>query len=306
MVVDMSLPMVDLHGAYLRRDFLRLYGRHRLAGAIAAHDVVPLWHGVVVDAARLLDPLTRAAAAQLTIGPRGVLSGLTAAHLHGCSSAAEFTTHVHVPYKCARRNRDGLVVHRGGRLVEDVHERDGLRLLAFDRVVADLLCTLPWQRRARDALAILDEALRLAGDACEPFRKSVGERLAQRQDPRGTVHARGLLDLGSERAESPPESWLRLLLIENDMPVPEVNWVVATPAGREIFRLDLAWPRLRICVEYDGWESHAGRAAADRVRAAELSRHGWVVLRATADDLRDPFRLLSQLRQAFAERGYRW
>lgn len=302
----MPLPIPNLHGAYLRHDVLRLHGRHRLDEEIAAHVIVPLWHGVVVDAARLIDPLTRAAAAQLTIGSRSVLSGLTAAHLHGCTSAAEHTVHVHVPYNCGRRSGDGLVVHHGGRLADDVRLHDGLRLLAFDRVVADLLCTLPWKRRARDALAILDEALRLAGDAHEPFRKSVGERLAQRQDPRGTVRARGLLDLGSQRAESPPESWLRLVLIENDIPVPEVNWVITSSAGQELFRLDLAWPRLRICVEYDGWESHAGREIADESRAAELRRHGWVVHRATADDLRDPYRLLSQLRHAFAERGYTW
>ena len=151
-------------------------------------------------------------------------------------------------------------------------------MLALDRVIADLFCLLPWRGRARDALAVLDQALRQAGDDHETFRKAVAARLEQRPDIRGTVRARGLLDLGSERAESPPESWLRLILIEHGFPLPEVNWAITTPDGRELVRLDLAWPRLRICVEYDGWETHAGRAAAGRrpsrrAASSRLDRH---------------------------------
>ena len=187
-------------------------------------------------------------------------------------------THVLLPYGRDISGRGGLVVHHGRDIPDDVEEIAGLRVLALDRVIADLLCLLPWRGRAPDALAVLDQALRKAGDADETFRKTVATRLDQRPDIRGTVRARGLLDLGSERAESPPESRLRLTLIEHGFPLPEVNWVIRTPDGREIVRLDLAWPRLRICVEYDGWETHAGREASDdrpRRRAASprLDRH---------------------------------
>ena len=63
---------------------------------------------------------------------------------------------------------------------------------------------------------------------------------------------------------------------------------------------------LRICVEYDGWESHAGREAADAARAAALRRNGWIVLRIDVDDLRSIDQFLSDLRKAFAKRGYTW
>jgi len=59
-------------------------------------------------------------------------------------------------------------------------------------------------------------------------------------------------------------------------------------------------------VEYDGWEAHAGRAAADAARAAELCRNGWIVLRIDVGDLRSIDRLVSELRRAFRERGYTW
>ena len=302
----MPLPVQGLHGAHQRSDLVSQLGERRVQAAVRGGEVVPLWTGVVVEAPRLLDPLTRAAAAQLTAGPRAALCGVTAAHLHGCECVASPDVHVVVPYGRVVRSRGGLVAHHSRFISEDVQEIGGLHVLALDRVIADLLCLLPWRGRARDALAVLDQALRMAGPEHETFRKAVAARLEQRPDNRGTVRARGLLDLGSERAESPPESWLRLILIEHGFPLPEVNWAITTPDGRELARLDLAWPLLRICVEYDGWEAHAGREAADAARAAELRRHGWIVIRVAVGDQRSIGELLSALRAAFAKRGYTW
>lgn len=298
----MAIPSSGLHGAHLRRDLVDQFGRRRVAGALSGGELRPLWTGVVVDAARLLDPLTRAAAGLLTAGPRAVLTGATAALLHGCSSMDSLETHVLVPYGCALRSRSGLVVHHGGFFADDIAQLDGLRVLAFDRVIADLLCTL----RPQNALAVADEALRLARDDHEVLRKEVARRLRSRQDPRGTVRAAGLLDLASPRADSPPESWLRWLLVDDGFPIPEVNWPIRTSGGREVFRLDLAWPSLRVSVEYDGRASHTGREAEDEARDEELRRWGWIVVRADRDDLRDLTRLAAKLRAAFAERGYTW
>lgn len=302
----MPLPLPGLHGAHRRVDVIEQLGHHRLDAAVRSGEVIALWTGTVVDAARALDPLTRSAAAQLTAGPRAALCGVTAAQLHGCGCVAAPETHVLVPYGRGIACRGGLVVHRGCKIPPDVQQVHGLRVLSLDRVIADLLCQLPWRGRARDALAVLDQALRLAGDDQHTFRKAVAIRLEERPDIRGTVNARALLDLGSGRAESPAESWLRWSLLDEGIPMPEVNWAVTTPDGREIRRLDLAWPSMRICVEYDGWESHVGRGAKDEARAAELRRHGWIVIRVGVDALRDIGRLVVELRAAFAQRGYTW
>jgi Protein of unknown function (DUF559) len=297
-----SFPLAGLHGAHLRRDIIASLGRSRLDAALRSGELRALWTGVVVESARWLDPWTRAAAALLLAGPGSVLTGVTAAFLHGCTSCDASVTHVLVPYGRCLRSRAGLVVHHGGFFADDVAEREGLRVLPLDRVVAEVLC-IP---RRTDALALVDEALRLAGDQHEQLRKSIGVRLQNRQDPRGTVLAAGLLDLASPRADSAPESWLRLRLVDDGYPIPEVNWPIVGLDGQERYRIDLAWPGLRIALEYDGYEAHEGREARDDARQSDLERRGWIVIRVGRDDLRDLTRVKQELRDAFARRGYTW
>lgn len=291
-----------LHGAYLRADLISSHGRRRVAASIACGELRPLWRAVVIDSRRFLDPWTHAAAAQLSAGPTAALCGTTVATLHGCRAVSSAVTHVAMPYEHRVRSRDGLRVHNFGFFASDVEDLEGLRVLPLDRVVADLLCTLS----ARDGLAVTDEALRLAGDEHELFRKRVAERLRTRIDPRGTVTGAVLLDFASPRAESPPESWSRLVIVERGFPLPEVNWPILAPDGREVFRLDLAWPEMRIAVEYDGYVAHEGRAAFDAAREEDLRRRGWIVVRMRIEDLADLSRVERELRAAFARRGYRW
>lgn len=298
----MDVPIPGLHGAYLRRELIAATSRHWVDNAVRGRALTPLWTGVVVESDRWLDPLTRGAAALLTTGPESVLVDGTAAHLHGCRAIDTAQTHVRIRYGREFRSRPGLVVHHGSHFVTDVIERDGLRVLPLDRVVADLLCVLD----GSDALAVIDEALRMAGAEHDRFRGAVRDRIAGRQDPRGTVRATFLLDLASPRVDSPPESWLRLRLVERGFPLPEVNWPVRDLDGTERFRVDLAWPQLRIAVEYDGYEAHADRDEQDAARQQELERRGWIVVRVRKDDLGDMARVEAELRSAFARRGYTW
>lgn len=261
-----------------------------------------MWPGVVVEGERALDVRTRAAAAMLTTNAAAVVCGPTAATLHGCVAASSADTHVLLPYGRSPRERRGLVVHHSCFFQEQVVVLDGLRVLTLPQVVADLLCTA----RPADALAIGDESLRMAEPHCEELRKAVSDRIRARPDPRGTVRGAHLWELASPRAESPPESWIRLLLIEQGFPLPDVNFGILSPAGQELFRLDLAWPELRIAVEYDGHAFHAGREEHDEARDEDLRRRGWIVIHARAADLADPSRLFAEVRAAFARRGYTW
>jgi hypothetical protein len=291
-----------LHGAHRRADLIRLRGRRHVDNALRAGLLRPLWSGVVVDGHRVHDVRTRAAAALLTTGADAVICGATAALLHGCTALTCADVHILVPYQRSPRKRPGLVVHHSCFFSGQIIEIDGLRTLTLEQTVADLLATA----RPADALAVGDEALRRAGAHCDEFRCAVSRRLRSRPDPRGTVRGAALWDLASPRAESAPESWVRMLIIELGFPLPEVNFVLLSPADRELYRLDLAWPLLRIALEYDGHAAHAGREEHDAAREDDLRRRGWIVVRARAEDLADPTRLRNELRAAFASRGYTW
>jgi hypothetical protein len=115
-----------------------------------------------------------------------------------------------------------------------------------------------------------------------------------------------MLELASPLAESAPESRLRMALIEHGFPVPAVNFWVHDIAGRRIWRVDLAWPSLRIAVEYDGYEAHIGREAEDAARAEDLRGRGWIIIRVDRHSIGDLHRVIRELEAAFAQRGYSW
>lgn len=298
----MPLPP-GLHGAHRRRDLTAALGRRTVEGLLRTGVATVLWRVTVVESARLLDPWTRAAAAVLAAGDDAVVCGSTAAQLHGLTALDDVRSHLALPYCRGVRGRDGLVVHHAQDLRRDVVLLAGLPVLALDRVVSDLLCTLP---RRTDALALIDEALRLAGQEHGELRRRIGDRISRRPDPRGTVIGAALLDLASERAESLPESWVRWRLVEHGLPLPVVNHPLLGVDGAEVRRLDLAWPQLRVALEYDGYVPHLDRADQDAARADDLRRRGWIVVRMGADDLADLGRVLHELRAAFARRGYTW
>ncbi len=54
--------------------------------------------------------------------------------------------------------------------------------------------------------------------------------------------------------------------------------------GDHRYRIDLAYPDLRIAIELDGWAVHGTRGAFDhdRARGNELALAGWTLLRFTS------------------------
>ncbi len=114
-----------------------------------------------------------------------------------------------------------------------------------------------------------------------------------------------LLDLATGKAESPPESVLRLIVVEAGFPVPEPQYQVTTIDGRKLYVLDMAWPSRQIALEYDGFAAHEERREYDSERDRRMAARGWITVRAAAADLRDPSRLLTELRAAFDRRSGR-
>ncbi len=211
-------------------------------------------------------------------------TGTTVAACLGTAAAAygfdtERTANLHVLNPCGRRLRstDGLVVHR----------REGAPIT----VVAGRPATTPaWTaievarglRRPR-ALATLDAALR--SGMCS--RDDLDEAVAPQSGRRGIVTARGLIGLASPLAESPMESEARLAMIDGGLPSPVLQYEIVDLQGYT-WRLDFAWPELRVAAEYDGVDWHSGPDAflRDRRRSAALQDLGWVVVPIVAADVR--------------------
>ena len=109
---------------------------------------------------------------------------------------------------------------------------------------------------------------------------------------------RRVLSRADGLAESPQETRLRLLVVDGGLPAPVAQYVVEHE-GRFVARVDLAWPALRVAVEYDGaWHAEPGQFARDRRRLNRLQAAGWQVVFVTAADLHRPADLVMRVRAA--------
>jgi very-short-patch-repair endonuclease len=131
----------------------------------------------------------------------------------------------------------------------------------------------------------------------------LAEAVAVLPTGRGCRRARLAAHLADGRAESPPETVVRVLLRTAGLtPVPQ--HVVRDEHGRFVARVDLAFPCQRVAVEYDGaWHGRPGQLARDRRRLNALVAAGWRVVYLTAADLHDPDAVLAAVATALAERG---
>ncbi|MFI9007426.1 DUF559 domain-containing protein [Actinosynnema sp. NPDC053489] len=282
-----------LHGAYPRTRLHDHIGRQAVSRAIRDGHLVNYCRTVVIQRERMMSLHTRAAAALLMAGPDAVLTDHTAAWLHGCTAAETNRVHILLDYDRRLRPRPGLAVHYHQYDPADVVEVDGLRCMMLDYAIADLLCR---SRRRSTALACADQALgALPPQERAAFKADLTVRIATRRDHRGRRQGVFLLDLATGLPESPAESTLLLTIAEAGFPLPEPQHPVRDLDGRELWRLDFAWPDARVALEYDGYAAHVDKAEADQARDEDLRRRGWKVLRADASDLRNPARLFRQL-----------
>lgn len=289
------------HGAFLRTDLTERLGEATIRAALSNGRLVAYSRKVIIDRHRMFQPHTRAAAALLHTGPKAALTGLTAAWLHGCTAADIGIVHVLSGYDRQVPSRRGLIVHAGSMDGLDVVEIDGLRVVALDMAIAEVLCT----GHRPTALACADQALALVDPAeCRELHSAIRYRIDTRRDPRGRRRAQALIDLATGRPESAAESALLLAIFDEGLPIPAAQVSVNDIRGQERYRLDFAWTEPKVALEYDGYAAHEGRAGPDAARERDLVARGWLVVRAAAEDLRSPARLMGDLRAAFAARRF--
>lgn len=113
---------------------------------------------------------------------------------------------------------------------------------------------------------------------------------------RGAKKARAALALLDDRAESPPESHLRVILVTAGLPRPSVNYVlVDAETGRDV-RLDLSYRELKFVIEYMGdYHRTKKQWRKDMTRRSRLEVDNWYFMELNADDLLDPDELVRRI-----------
>lgn len=273
---------------------------YQLGGLCAQHQVRRVLRNVYVrtDVADSVE--LRARAAGLVVSPGAVFVDRTAAWLHGVDVYDYREREILPPLDCvvlrdrSRIVRPELVGGERDLAPYDLTEVFGLRVTTPLRTALDLACRLP----RPDGLAALDELMR----RFDISRVQLLEQLPRYRRRRGVVKARELATIADPLAESPRESRTRLAIHDAGLPVPTLqHWV--EDHGRPVYRLDLAYPRHRVAVEYDGQEWHDRTDAqrdADRRRRQWLVERGWtvIVVRRGDFDAERRHRWLGELRAA--------
>jgi very-short-patch-repair endonuclease len=271
----------------------------RGSAAVAAGLVTPnvlrgprfrrLFPDVYAPATGDLDLALRSVAAAVYVGRHGVLVGYSAAELHGASCADRGApAEVSVPGGGVR-GRDGLRVHRFQPAPSELTRVHGCAATTPLRTAYDL-----GRRADRTAAVVALDALAHGHFTTRAVRDVA---MAHRGD-RGLRWLRAALELCDPRAESPMESRIRIALHRYRLPAPKVQH----PVGP--YRLDLAYPAVRLAIEYDGRDHREpGRAIRDLRREAHLARCGWDVLRLRAASVHDARETAIRVHRELVGRG---
>ncbi|WUR61940.1 hypothetical protein OHS32_11330 [Micromonospora chokoriensis] len=258
----------------------------------------PLFRDVYADAGLAVTHRVRCAAVAQWVLPAGVvIAGRSAAALYDATSVVSHEPlDVLVPTGQRFGPVKGLIVHRGELAATDIALRHGIPLTTPIRTCRDVAQWLPTE----EAVAIVDRLAHHRLVAIPELRASIKARVGKRGWKRMTQVA----ELADAGAESAPESRLRVRIVLAGVPVPVTQFVVERD-GRFVARLDLAWPRLKVAVEYDGlWHDDPEQFHRDRRRLNRLLGEDWLVLHVTAKRFREDFDgFLAELRRALKSRS---
>jgi len=257
-----------------------------------------LYRGVYADA-DLPDSFgTRLSGAALLVPSSAVYTGRTAAYLHGAATLVEPGTpiEVSVPMGVRFGPVTGLCIRQVTLPPSDIAVVRGWRCTTAVRSALDIA---RWESLI-EAVVALDVLLARVVVGRSELREAAGA-LGSRRGARRTQRAVALAD---HRAESPPESRVRVLLaLAGLSAVPQ--FTVRNASGDFVARVDLAFPKHRVAIEYDGaWHGKPGQFAKDRRRLNALVAAGWAVVHVTAADLRDADALIARIRALIATRNF--
>jgi hypothetical protein len=253
-----------------------------------------LFHDVYLLASVPADLAARSRGAYLLTSGQRALSGYSAAELLGAGCApAEANAELTVPGRDLRE-QPGLTIHRDWVAFDEILKPRGVALTNAVRTAWDLA---RWLTTVEAVVAM--DALARVGRFAPAEVLRIQDRYPR---ARGRRRVPGVIDLADSRAESPMEIRSRLVLVLRGLPRPELQYEVYDELGEFVARLDMAYPLLKLAMEYDGrghlteWQQRSDARRLNRLQAC-----GWTLLRFTAQDvLRTPETMADQVRHAIA------
>jgi hypothetical protein len=235
----------------------------------------------------------RTLGAWLWSGRDGVIAGRAAAAIHGALWVAA-TTPIEMIWQCGRPPT-GVEVRNERIDSDDIVTIGGIPVTTPERTAFDLARHLP-----RDlAVAHLDALARATGIAATQVCM-----LADRYPrARGLPRARIALPLMDGGAQSPQETRLRLILIDDGLPPPRTQ-IRVSDGMNEAF-IDMGYDEPMVGFDYEG--AHHSRIRGQYVhdigRAELLDRQGWLDIRVVAEHSRRF--ILHRAHMAFERRGWK-
>ena len=123
-------------------------------------------------------------------------------------------------------------------------------------------------------------------------------RLSSFKRIRGRKRCKAALEL-MDSSDSVQETRTRLALLSSGLPSPHTRYVIESPGDVQKYTVDMAYPRCKVAIEYDGDHHRLFRQQhiRDQRKRQNLRNMGWKVIVAFSDDLQNHRQQL-----AFAEK----
>jgi hypothetical protein len=217
----------------------------------------------------------RAQAAWLWSRRQGVVAGRSASALHRAKWVDSNRPAVVISQN--RRPPTGIRTWSDDIADDEIEVVDGISVTNPARTALDIASRYPMG----EAVAAIDALARATH-----LKMADVDLLSQRYTGRrGIRNARSAIDLVDPGAESPRETWLRLLLIRAGFPRPQTQIPVYNEYGVLIAVIDMGWEDIKVGADYDGDHHLTRRQLTRDIRRAEgVVERGWIDVRVTGED----------------------
>lgn len=272
---------------------------------------VPLSSARPVEAGPLVEPQRwEYLRALMQRTPDAWASHATAAEAYGLHLPSRVTHDAQIHLTAVNQCFDGaddpaVTLHRARRRPAELGTAHGMLLSAPGQLFVEASAQLS----LTEQICLADQMVRVPRQEfegrCSPLitPAELSRAVAAQRGRPGIVQARQALPLVRAGADSPPETLLRLALVEAGLPEPQLQIRLDvddpfSPVG------DAGYRRQRVVLQYDG-EHHftPKQQARDQRRNAEFEADGWAVVIANREDLRESFVRITRRVRVLLERA---